>query len=183
MDGLNSIVLQGMLVGWAVLSPLAKLSGWAPGAVGSMEDGARGWILWVALAVMCSEAVISLIPVALEFFASLKGPLLRRFGSAPSDSDASAEDDDETMQRLVPVTWVAWGTLLTVTLGTTAVWIIFGNEGIKVWATILAFAISSVLSLLGCVSSAVLRLNTDIMSTVCEPLAKQTSTRCRDSGS
>ena len=35
----------GMFVGWAVLSPLAKLRGWAPGHVGSSIDGARGWIV------------------------------------------------------------------------------------------------------------------------------------------
>jgi hypothetical protein len=35
----------GMFVGWAVLSPLSKHSGWAPGNVGSNTDGARGWIV------------------------------------------------------------------------------------------------------------------------------------------
>lgn len=41
--------VQGMLVGWGVLSPIAKFSGWAPGPVGSMTDGARGYILWISL--------------------------------------------------------------------------------------------------------------------------------------
>ncbi|KAJ7928975.1 OPT oligopeptide transporter protein-domain-containing protein [Mycena leptocephala] len=35
-----------------VLSPIAKLSGWAPGPVGDMSDGARGWILWTSLAII-----------------------------------------------------------------------------------------------------------------------------------
>ena len=42
----------GMLVGWGILSPLAKNSGWAPGKVSDSTDGARGWILWIALAIM-----------------------------------------------------------------------------------------------------------------------------------
>jgi hypothetical protein len=42
----------GMFVGWGVLSPLAKHSGWAPGPVGDSTHGSRGWILWVALAIM-----------------------------------------------------------------------------------------------------------------------------------
>lgn len=45
----------GMLVGWAFLSPLSKSMGWAPGEVASSRDGARGWILWPALAVMMAE--------------------------------------------------------------------------------------------------------------------------------
>lgn len=32
----------GMLCGWAFLAPLSKLSGWAPGPVGSTVNGARG---------------------------------------------------------------------------------------------------------------------------------------------
>lgn len=35
----------GMLVGWAVLSPLSKFNGWAPGPVSSTTNGARGWIV------------------------------------------------------------------------------------------------------------------------------------------
>lgn len=44
----------GMIVGWGILSPLSKAMGWAPGAVGNSSNGARGWILWVALAIMVS---------------------------------------------------------------------------------------------------------------------------------
>jgi uncharacterized oligopeptide transporter (OPT) family protein len=35
----------GMITGWAILSPLAKHKGWAPGRVGSSTDGSRGWIV------------------------------------------------------------------------------------------------------------------------------------------
>lgn len=35
----------GMIVGWAVLSPLSKHLGWAPGPVSSTTNGARGWIV------------------------------------------------------------------------------------------------------------------------------------------
>ena len=35
----------GMLVGWAILSPMSKHLGWAPGPVGSTTTGARGWIV------------------------------------------------------------------------------------------------------------------------------------------
>lgn len=35
----------GMVVGWAMLSPLSKQLGWAPGLVSSTTDGSRGWIV------------------------------------------------------------------------------------------------------------------------------------------
>lgn len=35
----------GMITGWAILSPLAKLNGWAPGPVSSSTNGSRGWIV------------------------------------------------------------------------------------------------------------------------------------------
>jgi uncharacterized oligopeptide transporter (OPT) family protein len=35
----------GMITGWAILSPLAKHKGWAPGPVQSSTDGSRGWIV------------------------------------------------------------------------------------------------------------------------------------------
>ncbi|KAF7320213.1 hypothetical protein MKEN_00805800 [Mycena kentingensis (nom. inval.)] len=51
----------GMIVGWGILSPISKLSGWAPGPVGDMTNGARGWILWTSLAIMCSDSLVSLM--------------------------------------------------------------------------------------------------------------------------
>lgn len=56
-----------MIVGWGILSPLSHYKGWAPGPVGDMTTGARGWILWTALAIMVADSVVSLLPVALEF--------------------------------------------------------------------------------------------------------------------
>lgn len=56
----------GAVVGWAILSPLAKSRGWAPGPVGDWESGSKGWIVWVSLAIMLVDAVVSLAYVALH---------------------------------------------------------------------------------------------------------------------
>ncbi|KAJ2724821.1 OPT super [Coemansia sp. Benny D115] len=53
-------MLVGSIVGWGVLSPVAKTAGWAPGPVTDWKNGSRGWILWISLAVMIAESVISL---------------------------------------------------------------------------------------------------------------------------
>ncbi|KAJ1724952.1 OPT super [Coemansia erecta] len=57
-------MLVGSVVGWGILSPLAKNMGWAPGEVSDWKTGSRGWILWISLAVMIAESVISLGLVA-----------------------------------------------------------------------------------------------------------------------
>ncbi|KAL0954440.1 hypothetical protein HGRIS_003419 [Hohenbuehelia grisea] len=135
----------GMLVGWAVLSPLSKSQGWAPGAVGDMTNGARGWILWTSLAIMCADSVVSLFPVVYEYFSDLyRAQILRR-----GDSSSKEDHEVETEDRLVPYTWVTAGLLISIFVGTILVWVVFGNEGIKPWATVLGFILGGMLSVLG----------------------------------
>jgi len=131
----------GMLLGWGVLSPLAKLSGWAPGPVGDMTDGARGWILWTSLAIMCADSLVSLLPVVWEY---VVGVFPRR-----GQTHTKEDYDTETEDRLVPNSWVVGGVLASVILGTILVWIVFGDDGIKPWATLLGFALGGLLSILG----------------------------------
>ena len=56
----------GAVLGWAILSPLAKSKGWAPGPVDDWELGSKGWIVWVSLAIMLVDAVVSLAYIALH---------------------------------------------------------------------------------------------------------------------
>lgn len=53
-------MLLGAVVGWGILSPLAKSKGWAPGPVEDWTTGSKGWIVWVSLAIMLADSVISL---------------------------------------------------------------------------------------------------------------------------
>ncbi|EKD14645.1 OPT oligopeptide transporter [Drepanopeziza brunnea f. sp. 'multigermtubi' MB_m1] len=59
-------MLVGAVVGWGILSPLAKHRGWAPGPVDDWESGSKGWIVWVSLAIMLADSVISLGYIALR---------------------------------------------------------------------------------------------------------------------
>ncbi|UNI19730.1 OPT super, variant 2 [Purpureocillium takamizusanense] len=56
----------GAVVGWGLLSPLAKVKGWAPGPVDDWEHGSKGWIVWISLAIMLVDAVVSLGYIALQ---------------------------------------------------------------------------------------------------------------------
>ncbi|KAL1306153.1 hypothetical protein AAFC00_004262 [Neodothiora populina] len=53
-------MLLGAVIGWGVLSPLAKAKHWAPGPVGDWETGSKGWIVWISLAIMLADSIISL---------------------------------------------------------------------------------------------------------------------------
>ncbi|KAL2855878.1 OPT oligopeptide transporter protein-domain-containing protein [Aspergillus pseudoustus] len=53
-------MLFGAVLGWGILSPLAKARGWAPGPVNSWEDGSKAWIVWVSLAIMLADSIVSL---------------------------------------------------------------------------------------------------------------------------
>lgn len=53
-------MLLGSVLGWALLGPLAKTKGWAPGDVDSWTDGAQGWIMWIAIAIMVADTFVSL---------------------------------------------------------------------------------------------------------------------------
>jgi hypothetical protein len=136
-----------MLVGWAILSPLAKLSGWAPGPVGDMGNGARGWILWISLGIMCADSLVSLIPIIFEYTKDL---LYR--GKRNDELGTKVDYETETPDRLVPLSWVISGLLASIIVGTILVWLVFGKEHIKSWATMLGFVLGGLLSIIGLVS-------------------------------
>jgi OPT family oligopeptide transporter len=59
-------MLLGAIVGWGILSPLAKSKGWAPGDVDDWETGSKGWIVWISLAIMLADSIINLGYIALR---------------------------------------------------------------------------------------------------------------------
>ncbi|KAI5481308.1 hypothetical protein MNV49_004930 [Pseudohyphozyma bogoriensis] len=130
----------GMICGWAFLSPLAKYMGWAPGPVSSSNDGARGWLLWPALAVMMAESILSLSMYTVTTLFPAPTPLL----ISPDAQEEEIDAGDEPSKPLV-VGGVVLSTLSCVLL---VAWI-FGQEGIKWWATVIALILASIFSVLG----------------------------------
>lgn len=57
-------MLLGAILGWGFLSPLAKNKGWAPAPIGDWENGSKGWIIWISLAIMLADSIISLSYIA-----------------------------------------------------------------------------------------------------------------------
>ncbi|KAK2592980.1 OPT super [Conoideocrella luteorostrata] len=54
-------MLARAIVGWALLSSLAKDMSWAPGPVRDWESGSRGWIIWISLVAMLVDALVDLV--------------------------------------------------------------------------------------------------------------------------
>ena len=48
------------MIGWCWLGPMAQAEGWAPGPIGDSHTGAKGWLMWVSLAIMLGESFVSL---------------------------------------------------------------------------------------------------------------------------
>src|ERR1700761_3025407 len=53
-------MLLGAIVGYGILSPLAKSRGWAPGPTEDWATGSKGWIVWISLAIMLSDSLVNL---------------------------------------------------------------------------------------------------------------------------
>ncbi|KAI9716286.1 MAG: hypothetical protein M1828_000382 [Chrysothrix sp. TS-e1954] len=74
-------MLLGALVGWGILSPLAKTKGWASGPVSDWTTGSKGWIVWVSLAIMLADALVSLAWLVLRptiYYGRLYGPSISK---------------------------------------------------------------------------------------------------------
>jgi hypothetical protein len=121
---------------------------------------------------MIAESIISLLPITLGYInKAVSHHRQRSSGSrvfqAPSSPEESrlARDDDyfdpepeedentdpehEPPERLVPLSWVKGGLVLSGVLGVVLVWMVFGSDGIHPWATAVGLVLASVLSLIG----------------------------------
>ncbi len=57
----GSSLLLGSVLAWGVLGPYASSQGWVTGPIMDYKTGARGWILWPGVALMVTDALMSLL--------------------------------------------------------------------------------------------------------------------------
>jgi hypothetical protein len=60
-------MLLGAVIVWAVLSPIAKTKGWAPGPIDDWETGNRGWTIWVSLGVILGDSLVGVCWILVSF--------------------------------------------------------------------------------------------------------------------
>jgi hypothetical protein len=89
----------GAVVGWGILAPVAKANGWAPGDVEDWEHGSRGWIMWISLAILVGDTVVSLSWFVVQPFAAVIATRLYSGesgqGSAASHGSNELDQGDE----------------------------------------------------------------------------------------
>ncbi|KAF9932231.1 hypothetical protein FBU30_008653 [Linnemannia zychae] len=160
-------MLLGCVVGWGILSPLATLNKWVTGPVGNSTTGARGWILWISLGVMIAESIVSLLGVVIlslvahhrykrrsARLAERRALLNSQSGTSHiihkhEDEDDEEDDDDAPIDQLVPLkVWVC-GLILSTLLCLVLIWVVFHDQHMPVYATLLALILGSLLSVLG----------------------------------
>ncbi|KAL7276776.1 OPT superfamily [Rhizina undulata] len=154
-------MLLGAVIGWGILSPLAKNKGWAPGPVNDWQKGSRGWIVWISLAIMLADSVISLSGLLLEplirRYIESKGQIPRRGSYRPivqggNSGDECVNDDDlpeedAPPEHLVPNKVVLGGLIASGLLCIIAIKTVFPQT--PLYATIVAFLVALVLSVMG----------------------------------
>ena len=121
----------GAIVAWGILGPWVQANGWAPGEVMSYTDGPRGWLLWPGVAIMVSEALMSLALSWRTFLRTFQGgPLI---GSSETGADR------------IPTTWWRNG-LAVAAVGTViAAWYLFEiPPHLTLVALVLSFGLAAV---------------------------------------
>ncbi|KAK1832105.1 putative oligopeptide transporter [Podospora conica] len=160
-------MLIGAVVGWGVLSPLAKYKGWASGSVDDWEHGSKGWIVWISLAIMLADSIVSLghlaVRSSLRYFPAVEDAWVAvvktTFGGQGYTSVRSQEDDDEDdgeektqddapPEQQISDRIVGVGLVLSIVFCIACIHIVFGNL-VPLYATVTAVLMALVLSIMG----------------------------------
>lgn len=120
----------GAVFSWAILAPYVESQGWVAGPTMSYASGARGWILWVGVAIMVADALTQL---GLSY-----KTILNTFRSTSDGTEAADTSDDQ-----IPNKWWIGGLFAASGLTIFTAWKVFG---IAPWMSVLAIALSSILA-------------------------------------
>lgn len=93
-------MMVGMFLGWFILSPLVKFLGWAPGETGDWKTGSEGWIMWISLAIMIADSLVSLGLMAYKSILSL----IQRHEWQYQQLNQKYNDNPDELSQLVTTT-------------------------------------------------------------------------------
>ncbi|KAK9466276.1 OPT oligopeptide transporter protein-domain-containing protein [Lipomyces arxii] len=160
-----SSMLLGAFLGWGILAPMATKAGWSPGPIDDWQTGGQGWILWISLAIMVVDSVISFtVVVGKSLYKSMGNQ--RLYTSIPvelpeqTDAQVLAEADESQAEEHIeeedvdaPEQYqVSQRVTIIGIAGTTLLCIIgikFVFPIVPLYAIIFAILIAFVLSILG----------------------------------
>lgn len=145
-------MLFGAVLGWAVLAPLAKHLGWAPGDIDDWVHGGQGWILWLSLSVMITDAIISFAVVivrsitqGLQFWKRSKSleeeALLDQIVNEDNEFEHIGDD------HLVGLKTMVFGVILSSILCVVSIKLVFADL-VPVYALLVAIFLALIFSVL-----------------------------------
>ncbi|CAM6000688.1 unnamed protein product [Sphagnum balticum] len=101
-------MVVGAIIGWGILSPLAKLQGWAPGPTEDWETGSQGWIVWVALGLMLGDSFVGITWIIVKVIRANLGPSTLTARSLVSDLSHGTWADFPRRARLAIEKMTNW---------------------------------------------------------------------------
>ncbi len=138
-------MLLGCIIGWGILSPIAKFNGWAPGDVDDWTSGSSGWLIWISLAIMLSDCLVSLgVLIFRSAVQMYKTTTYKRL----HEGNVNAEQEEAPDQFLIHNKEVVIGLSASCLLCVVCVRLVFGNI-VPIYALIIAIILALFLSLLG----------------------------------
>jgi uncharacterized oligopeptide transporter (OPT) family protein len=149
---IGASMLVGAIVGWGILSPIARSRGWVPGPVSDMEQGVRGWLMWISIGVLLGDTFIrlleALLKLALRAYKDLLPTLRQKLGntSAPRQYDpieepllrqstiredaheSSDTDQAKVVEGIVSSRMILLLFVISIALCIICTWYVFGDE-------------------------------------------------------
>lgn len=132
-------MFAGAIIGWAILSPIVHHLGWTNGIPTDGESGSQAWILWIALAIMTSESVVSLVTqTILQLFCS------------DNVANEGFIQDVEPILTLAPKIWIIIGFILSTFSATVFLYGLFSesNTVLPIWVPPVGIFLAALLSIL-----------------------------------
>jgi OPT family oligopeptide transporter len=140
-------MLLGAFVGWGILGPIAKSSGWADGPINDWKTGAKGWILWISLGVMISESLINL---GILTYKEVKNFIVKYklLGYSEVNKDLSSDNNDnsENEEPIIPNWLLITGLALSFLLCLVSIKYLFHN--IPISSILISILLGCLLSIL-----------------------------------
>jgi uncharacterized oligopeptide transporter (OPT) family protein len=145
-------MLLGAIVGWGILSPLARSRGWAAGDVGDWDDGSRGWIVWIGLAALLADALVKL---GWPLVAAAKDTLRRKNHSDSGYSLLAGSDHstDNVDHQYNPEKITGYHRVTLISLAAASIFCVLASKIVfgfmPIYAIVIAVALSFPLSVMG----------------------------------
>jgi len=152
---------------WGILSPLAKKQGWAPGIVNDWKNGSRGWIVWISLAIMLADSVVSLSLLAGDTIVPLVKkqliqnrwlrahgskflaiPVEERVDAGIADDEADSEDEDADAPPEEQIDIKTFFIALSLTTGLCIGTIRYCFPQVPVYLTVIALVVAFLMSIM-----------------------------------